>query len=164
MPVAKVPRRPTASWPAMQNPIRPRQGRLRQAAPAYAIPQGPARQSGRTAAASRERMKALTLQEAYRAVAVTEDGRAEPVPAIQAILRSQFELAAKGNIHAQRVVLAAVRAFEEEKEVDAMVEGLVDCAHGMPDRALRHHVGGEPGTGTCDHEPDAEKRDADESP
>jgi hypothetical protein len=74
----------------------------------------------------------LTLQEAYRAVVVREDddGRAEPVPALQAVLRSQIALAIKGNGAAQRAVLAAVQAIEEEEaerrvaeRVAAMVAG-----------------------------------------
>jgi hypothetical protein len=60
----------------------------------------------------KQRMKALALQEAYRSIAVKEDGRTIEVPAIQAILRSQVRLAARGNVQAQRAVLAAVEAFE----------------------------------------------------
>jgi hypothetical protein len=40
---------------------------------------------------------------------VKEDGRAFALPAIQAILRSQIVLAAKGNVQAQRAVLAAIQ-------------------------------------------------------
>jgi hypothetical protein len=79
-----------------------------------------------------ERLKALTLQEAYRAVVIMEDGRAQPVSALQAILRSQIELAMKGNIRAQRDILTAVRTFErqdaEAAAMDACVEGLVQQA------------------------------------
>ena len=59
----------------------------------------------------RLRVQALTLEEAYRAVVVREDGdgRAVPVPALQAVLRSQIALAMKGNGPAQRAVLAAVQ-------------------------------------------------------
>jgi hypothetical protein len=67
---------------------------------------------GRPRRVPRERMKALALQEAYRSIAVKEDGRTIAVPAIQAILRSQMKLAAKGNVQAQRAVLAAVEAIE----------------------------------------------------
>jgi hypothetical protein len=106
---------------------------------------------------SRQRMKAMALKEAYRAIVVTEDGRAAPVPAIQAILRSQIELAAKGNIQAQRAVLAAVRTFEEELEVDVMVAATVELADRVIANAQRRRAGGEPGTGTCGHETDAEE-------
>jgi hypothetical protein len=67
---------------------------------------------GRPRRSPRERMKALALQEAYRSIAVKEDGRTVAVPAIQAILRSQVRLAARGNVQAQRAVLAAIEAFE----------------------------------------------------
>jgi hypothetical protein len=65
----------------------------------------------------------LTLEEAYRAVVVKEDGdgRAEPVPALQAVLRSQVALAIKGNGPAQRAVLAAVQAIEEEEATERRV-------------------------------------------
>jgi hypothetical protein len=39
---------------------------------------------------------------------VKDDERAVPVPALQAVLRSQIELAIKGNGPAQRAILAAV--------------------------------------------------------
>jgi hypothetical protein len=88
--------------------------------------------AGRPPNSARLRARALTLQEAYRAVVVREedDGRAEPVPALQAVLRSQIALAIKGNGAAQRAVLAAVQAIEEEEaerriaeRVAAMVAG-----------------------------------------
>jgi hypothetical protein len=67
--------------------------------------------AGRPRNSDRLRAKALTLEEAYRAVVVREDGdgRAVPVPALQAVLRSQIALAMKGNGPAQRAVLAAVQ-------------------------------------------------------
>ncbi len=50
-----------------------------------------------------ERLKALTLQEAYRGVVIKrEDGVGMPAFAIQAILRSQIEFAINGNVRAQR--------------------------------------------------------------
>jgi hypothetical protein len=61
-------------------------------------------------------MKALALREAYRAIAVKEDGRMVPLTAVAAILRSQIELAATGNFQAQRDILAMVRAVEKENK------------------------------------------------
>jgi hypothetical protein len=63
-----------------------------------------------------ERMKALALREAYRAIAVKQDGRMVPLTAVAAILRSQIELAAKGNLQAQRDILAMVRTIEKENK------------------------------------------------
>ena len=63
-----------------------------------------------------DRMKALALREAYRAVAVKEGDRAVPVTAIAAILRSQIELATKGDFQAQRAILAIVRTIEKENK------------------------------------------------
>ncbi len=59
------------------------------------------------------------MQEAYRTVTVEEDGNALALPAIQAILRSQIELAAKGNVQAQRTILKAIQTIEEEDAVGA---------------------------------------------
>jgi hypothetical protein len=66
-----------------------------------------------------ERAKALALQEAYRTITVKEGGRAFALPAIQAILRSQIGLAAKGNVQAQRAVLAAIQIIEDENVLAA---------------------------------------------
>jgi acyl-CoA reductase-like NAD-dependent aldehyde dehydrogenase len=52
---------------------------------------------------------------------VKEDGIALALPAIQAILRSQIVLAAKGNVQAQRAVLAAIRTIEQENVEAAAV-------------------------------------------
>jgi len=60
------------------------------------------------------RAKALALREAYRTVTVKEGDRTLALPAIQAILRSQIVLAAKGNVQAQRAVLAAIQTIEQE--------------------------------------------------
>jgi Family of unknown function (DUF5681) len=98
------------------------------------------------------RVKALTLKEAYRGVAIIENGRAEPVTAIQAILRSQVELAVKGNVQAQRAVLAAVRALEKEEEMAATPAAI----------RLSVYVH-ESGTVTCEREPDGAERGVKES-
>jgi hypothetical protein len=74
-------------------------------------PAGRPRKSGRPCA------KELTLAEAYRAVVVKDDGggHAVPVPALQAILRSQVTLAIKGNGPVQRAVLAACRRSKRRR-------------------------------------------------
>jgi Family of unknown function (DUF5681) len=56
------------------------------------------------------RLEELALYEAYRATIVMEDGRAVPMPAIQAVLRSQLQSAASGNVRAQRDILAMMTA------------------------------------------------------
>ena len=109
-----------------------------------------------------QRLKALTLQEAYRATVVREDGRMVPVTSMQAILRSQVELAAKGNVQAQRAIFAAVRRFEQENERDA--ETLECMAMLSPvvsmfvARALGREREADAGSG------DPEKQDAEEPP
>jgi hypothetical protein len=70
---------------------------------------------GRPRRTSVERVKALALEEAYRTATVKEGGRAVALPAIQVIQRRQIALAAKGNGPAQRAVIAAVQAIEEER-------------------------------------------------
>jgi Family of unknown function (DUF5681) len=83
-----------------------------------------------------ERLKALTLHEAYRMVIVMEDGVAQPVSAVEAILRSQIELARNGNVRAQRDILTAVRTFEREEAAaaDAYSEALVQVATDVAER------------------------------
>src|SRR5262245_3619190 len=57
--------------------------------------------SGRPRRTATQQAKALALREAYRRITVKDGGRALALPAIQAILRSQIALAAKGNVQAQ---------------------------------------------------------------
>jgi len=59
-----------------------------------------------------QRANALLLAEAYRSVAIKEDGRMVPVTALQAVLRSQIELAINGDYRAQRDILKAVQHLE----------------------------------------------------
>ena len=70
--------------------------------------------SGRPGGGTAGRTKGLALQEAYRLVAVREGDKVVKLPAIQAVLRSQVALAAKGNGPAQRAVIAAVKQIEQE--------------------------------------------------
>jgi hypothetical protein len=62
------------------------------------------------------RMRALALREAYRAITVKEGARMVSLTAFVAILRSQIELAATGNLQAQRDFLAMIRAIEQESD------------------------------------------------
>ena len=63
------------------------------------------------------RLDELALYEAYRATIVMEDGRAVPMPAIQAVLRSQLQSAASGNVGAQRDILAMIRDIEVVRSI-----------------------------------------------
>ncbi len=67
---------------------------------------------GRSRKTPATRLRELALREAYRTVIVHEDGHAVPMPAIQAVLRSQIEIAASGNVRAQRAVLAMIDDIE----------------------------------------------------
>jgi hypothetical protein len=73
-----------------------------------------------------ERANALLLSEAYRCVAIKVDGRMVPVTALQAILRSQVELAINGNYRAQRDILKAVQHLEFMKSIGAYKETYVE--------------------------------------
>jgi hypothetical protein len=63
------------------------------------------------------RANALALKEAYRPVTVKEGDRTLTLPAIQAVMRSQVALAAKGNGPAQRTVIQAIQAIESQIDV-----------------------------------------------
>jgi uncharacterized protein DUF5681 len=73
-----------------------------------------------------QRANALLLAEAYRSVAIKVDGRMVPVTALQAVLRSQIELAINGNYLAQRDVLKAVQHLEFLKSLGEYNETDVD--------------------------------------
>jgi hypothetical protein len=64
--------------------------------------------------AKQRRARGLAIKEAYRVVTVRDGGKTLRLPAIQAVMRSQVTLAAKGNGPAQRALIAAVHALEEE--------------------------------------------------
>jgi hypothetical protein len=74
---------------------------------------------GRPRGITAGRAIALALKEAYRPVNVREGNEIITLPAIQAVLRSQVALAAKGNGPAQRDVIAAVQTIEREIEAQA---------------------------------------------
>src|SRR2546430_5592514 len=69
---------------------------------------------GRPRGLTAGRATALALKEAYRLVSVKEGDKVITLPAIQAVLRSQVALAAKGNGLAQRTVIEAIQAIERE--------------------------------------------------
>jgi hypothetical protein len=60
------------------------------------------------------RATTLALKEAYRMVTVREGDKVTSLPAIQAVMRSQVALAVKGNGPAQRAMIAAIHALEQE--------------------------------------------------
>jgi hypothetical protein len=60
------------------------------------------------------RASALALKEAYRIFMVKEGDQVLELTAIQTILRRQVELALRGDIDAQRFVLATVQKIERE--------------------------------------------------
>ena len=74
---------------------------------------------GGSRAARHGRAKRLALMEAYRLVTIRDGETVVRVPALQAILRSQIALAAKGNARAQQAVIATVQAIEAEIEKEA---------------------------------------------
>jgi hypothetical protein len=87
---------------------------------------------GRPRRTTAERAKALALKEAYRTVTVKEGGGAIALPAMQAILRSQVALAAKGHGPAQRAVIAAIQAIEKENAQTAAAESAALAAANRP--------------------------------
>jgi Family of unknown function (DUF5681) len=77
---------------------------------------------GRPRGITAGRANALALKEAYRMVNVKAGDKIIALPALQAILRSQVALAAKGNGPAQRAVVEAVQAIEREVAAQAAAE------------------------------------------
>jgi hypothetical protein len=78
---------------------------------------GNPRGGSRAQAAARARK--LALKEAYRLVTVREGDKVMSIPAIQAVMRSQVALAVKGNGPAQRALIAAIHALEQELPAEA---------------------------------------------
>jgi hypothetical protein len=86
---------------------------------------------GRPRGMTAGRAKALALKEAYRMVSMKAGEDVIKLPALQAILRSQVALAAKGNGPAQRAVIEAVQAIEREAAAQAAAE-IKDKANERP--------------------------------
>jgi Family of unknown function (DUF5681) len=70
---------------------------------------------------------ALALKEAYRLVTVREGDKVLTMPAIQAVMRSQVALAAKGNGPAQRALFEAVQAIEREVEAQVAAKNKAEA-------------------------------------
>jgi hypothetical protein len=69
---------------------------------------------GRPRGMTAARANMLVLKEAYRSITLREGDNVFTLPAIQVVLRSQIAKAAKGNGPAQRAVIEAVQAIEQE--------------------------------------------------
>jgi len=77
---------------------------------------------GGSRAQAAARARALALKEAYRPVTVREGDKVMSLPAIQAVMRSQVALAVKGNGPAQRAMIAAIHALEQELATEAAAQ------------------------------------------
>jgi hypothetical protein len=97
---------------------------------------------GRPRGVTAGRAKALALKEAYRMVRVKVGDTIVSLPAIQAILRGQVALAAKGNGAAQRAVIEKVQAIEQELALEAAAEAAETKAtqRPMPERELARRI------------------------
>jgi hypothetical protein len=98
---------------------------------------------GRPRGVTAGRAKSLALKEAYRMVRVKVGDSIVFLPAIQAILRGQVALAAKGNGAAQRAVIEKVQAIEQELALEAAAEAAETKATER-DHPSRHGL--QPGT------------------
>ncbi len=77
---------------------------------------------GGSRAQAAARARALELKEAYRLVTVREGDKVMSLPAIQAVMHSQVALAVKGNGPAQRAMIAAIHALEQELAAEAAAQ------------------------------------------
>jgi Family of unknown function (DUF5681) len=70
--------------------------------------------AGRRRQSEGDRARKLILQEAFRMLNLREGDKVTRIPALQAVLRSQIALAAKGSGPAQRAVVKTVQEIEAE--------------------------------------------------
>jgi hypothetical protein len=61
------------------------------------------------------RTKKIICREAYRLLTIREGDKVTRIPALQAVVRSHFASAAKGNVAAQRAVIKAAQEIEAEE-------------------------------------------------
>jgi Family of unknown function (DUF5681) len=97
---------------------------------------------GRPRGVTAGRAKALALREAYRMVRIKVGDSVVSLPTIQAILRGQIALAAKGNGPAQRAVIEKIQAIEQELALEAAAEAAETKATEKPiaDRELARRI------------------------
>jgi len=95
---------------------------------------------GRPRGMTAGRANALALKEAYRMVPVKVGDSIVLMPAIQALLRGQVALAAKGNGPAQRAVFEKVQAIERELAALATAEETKTSARPVADRDLARRI------------------------
>jgi hypothetical protein len=88
--------------------------------------------AGRRRQSEGERARKLILQEAFRMLNLREGDKVSRIPALQAVLRSQIALAAKGNGPAQRAVVKTV----QEIEAEARAHGTVGVTSKKPNKDL----------------------------
>jgi len=88
--------------------------------------------AGRKRQSEGERARKLILQEAFRMLNLREGDKVTRIPALQAVLRSQIALAAKGNGPAQRAVVKTV----QEIEAEARAHGTTGAANRKPAKDL----------------------------
>jgi hypothetical protein len=82
---------------------------------------------GRPRGMTAGRAKRLALQEAYRPITVREGDEVFTLPTLQALMRQQGRLAAKGNGPAQRAFIDRVYAIEQEE-----VQAATTATEGIP--------------------------------
>jgi Family of unknown function (DUF5681) len=96
---------------------------------------------GRPRGMTQGKATALALKEAYRPVIVREGDRVITLPAIQAILRSQVALAAKGNGPAQRAIIEAVQAIERDiAEQTAVAKAAAPARNAMSELEIARRI------------------------
>ena len=88
--------------------------------------------AGRRRQSEGERARKLILHEAFRMLNLREGDKVTRIPALQAVLRSQIALAAKGNGPAQRAVVKTV----QEIEAEARAHGTAGIAAKKPSKDL----------------------------
>jgi hypothetical protein len=77
---------------------------------------------GRLRGITAGRAIAFALKEAYRMIRVKEGDSVVLLPALQAIMRGQVALAAKGNGPAQRAIIETITAIEQEHAKQAAAD------------------------------------------
>ena len=79
-------------------------------------------------ALNEERLKKIILEEAYRTIEISEDGRPLTVPMAQAVMRSLADAAVKGKLHAQALFIKLVATVEQQNQElhREFVEALID--------------------------------------
>jgi Family of unknown function (DUF5681) len=107
---------------------------------------------------TKDRLAAMALEEATRPIAVREGDRVTSMPAMQAVIRSMFRLAAQGDAKTQRQLMDLIARVESDRAALAMsyLEAAINYKQDAEEIIRQHKTKGLPPPDFYPHPDDLE--------